>query len=71
VKAYGGVDTEIHFFLISALVAGEWSASSPGRFSSGDRAPSNHWIGDLVGPRAGLNDMEQPQPPVDKATFAR
>jgi hypothetical protein len=28
-KAYGGVDVEIHMFLTSALVGGEWSASRP------------------------------------------
>jgi hypothetical protein len=26
-------------FLTSALVGGEWSASRPGRFTSGERAP--------------------------------
>jgi hypothetical protein len=38
-----GVQT--HVFLNSALVGGEWSASSPGRFTPGERAPSIHWIG--------------------------
>jgi hypothetical protein len=28
------------------LVGGEWSASRPGRFSSGERSPGTHWIGD-------------------------
>jgi hypothetical protein len=28
-NAYGGVDVQIHIFLISTLVGGEWSASSP------------------------------------------
>jgi hypothetical protein len=32
-KAYGGVDAQIHIFLTSALVGGEWSASRPGRFT--------------------------------------
>jgi hypothetical protein len=30
----------------------EWSASLPGRFAPAERAPSNHWIGGWVGPRA-------------------
>jgi hypothetical protein len=33
-KAYGGVDVEIHIFLTSAVVLGEWSASSLGRFTT-------------------------------------
>jgi hypothetical protein len=31
----------------------------PGRFLPGERAPDTHWIGDLVGPRAGLDDVEK------------
>jgi hypothetical protein len=49
-KTYGGVDVEIHVFLTSALVGGEWSASRPGRFT-----PGTHWIGGWVGPRTGLD----------------
>jgi hypothetical protein len=33
----------------------EWSASRPCRFTPGERAPGTHWIGDWVGPRAGLD----------------
>jgi hypothetical protein len=33
------VDVEIHIFLTWALVGGEWSASCPGRFKPGERAP--------------------------------
>jgi hypothetical protein len=58
-KAYGEVDVWIHIFLISALVGGEWSASRPGRFTPGERAPGTHWIGGWVGPRAGLDDLEK------------
>jgi hypothetical protein len=58
-KAYGGVDVYIHIFLTSALVGGDWSASRPGRFTSGERGPGTHWIGGWVGPRAGLDDMEK------------
>jgi hypothetical protein len=57
-KTYGGVDVETHVSLTSALVGGEWSASRPGRFTPGERAPSTHWIGGWVDSRAGLDDME-------------
>jgi hypothetical protein len=41
-----------------ALVGGEWSASRPGHFASGERAPGTHWIGGWVGPRTGLDAVE-------------
>jgi hypothetical protein len=37
--AYGEVDVYIHTFLTSVLVGGEWSASRPGCFTPGERAP--------------------------------
>jgi hypothetical protein len=58
-KAYGGVD--VHIFLTSALVWGEWSASCPDRFSPVEGASGTHWIGDWVDPRAGLDDVEKKQ----------
>jgi hypothetical protein len=58
-KAYGGVDVQIHIFLTSSLVDGEWSASRPGRFTPGERAPSTHWIGGWVDPRACLDGVEK------------
>jgi hypothetical protein len=54
-----GVDVYIHIFFISALAGGEWSASRPGRFTPGKRTPSTLWIGGLVGPRNGLDDVEK------------
>jgi hypothetical protein len=48
-KTYGGVNVEIHIFLVSELVGGEWSESRSSRFTSGGRAPGNHWIWDWVG----------------------
>jgi len=32
-RTYWGVDVELHAFLTSALDGGEWSGSSPGRFT--------------------------------------
>jgi hypothetical protein len=45
--------------LTSALVGGEWSASRPGRFNPGDKAPGTHWIGGWVDPRAGLDEVKK------------
>jgi hypothetical protein len=58
-KAYRGVDEYTQVFLTSAQVGGGWSASCPGRFTSGGRAPGTHWIGGWKNPRAGLDDMEE------------
>jgi hypothetical protein len=56
-KTYWGVEVKPHAFLTSALDGGEWSASCPGRFIPWERAPATNWIGDRVGPRAGLDAM--------------
>jgi hypothetical protein len=53
------VDVYIHIFFTSALAGGEWSASRPSRFTPGERASGNHWIGGLVDPRTGLGDLEK------------
>jgi hypothetical protein len=58
-KTYRGVDVQIHVFLASALVVGEWSASHPGRFTPRERAPGTHWIGGWVDPRAGLDNVDK------------
>jgi hypothetical protein len=55
-EAYGRVDVQNHIFVISALVGGEWSTSSAGRFTPGERDPGTHWTGGWEGPRAGLDD---------------
>jgi hypothetical protein len=44
--------------LTSALDGGEWSASRSGRFIPNEIAPSIHWIGGWVSPRAGLDTVE-------------
>jgi hypothetical protein len=48
-KAYGGVDVQIHMFLTLALALGEWSASRPCRFTAWEIAPGSQWIGGLGG----------------------
>jgi hypothetical protein len=58
-KMYGAVDALVHVFLISAVVGVEWSASRPGRFTPGERAPGTQWIEGWVGPRTGPNDAEK------------
>jgi hypothetical protein len=45
--------------MTSAQAGGEWSASYPGRFIPGERAPGTHWIEGWVDPRAGLDDLEK------------
>jgi hypothetical protein len=58
-KVYGGVDVQIHIFLTSALVGGEWSTSCPGRFTTRERAPGTNWIGGWVDLKADLDDLEK------------
>jgi hypothetical protein len=36
-----------------------WSASSPDRFISEERAPGTNWIGDWVGLRAVIDAVEK------------
>jgi hypothetical protein len=36
-----------------------WSASRPGCFNPREKAPGTHWIGGWVGPRAGLDTVNQ------------
>jgi hypothetical protein len=57
-KAYGGVDAQIHIFLTSELAEGELSASRPCRFSPVEKSTGTNWIGGWVGLRAGLDNME-------------
>jgi hypothetical protein len=54
-KTYGGVEVQFHVFLTSALGGGEWLASRPGRFTSGERVPYTHWTGSWMDPRASLD----------------
>jgi hypothetical protein len=45
--------------MTSALAGGEWLASRPGLFTSGEIASGTRWIGGWVDPRAGLDDLEK------------
>jgi hypothetical protein len=58
-KVSGGVDVQIHVFLTSALVGDEWSVSRPTRFTSEERAPSTHSIGDWMDPRGSLDNTKK------------
>jgi hypothetical protein len=54
----GWVEVLFYLFLTSALDGGKWSASCSGRFISGKNS-GTCWIGDWVGPRAGLDVLEK------------
>jgi hypothetical protein len=58
-KAYEGVDVQIHIFLTSALAGVERSASHPGRFIRGETDPGTHSVGRFVDHRVGLDDVEK------------
>jgi hypothetical protein len=49
-KAYGGMDVEIHISLNSAPAGGEWSASRSGRFTAGEKplVPIGYEVGRTV-----------------------
>jgi hypothetical protein len=59
-KPYGEwVDVQIRIFLNSTLAGGEWSASSPGRFTPGERAPQYPLDRRFGDHKAGPDDMEK------------
>jgi hypothetical protein len=51
-KAYGGVDVQIHIFLTSALIGGKWSASRIGRFTPRGNSPRYPLDRRLGGPQS-------------------
>jgi len=51
------MEVQFHAFLTLALDKGEWSASSPSRFTPRERAPGTHWIGGWV--RSGHGGEEK------------
>jgi hypothetical protein len=62
-KTYGEVAVKIHVFLTLVLDGGNWSASSPGRFTPGERAAGTHRKGGWVGPRARLDAVANRKDP--------
>jgi hypothetical protein len=53
-----GVEIWLHALLTLAQSGGEWSASSPGRFTSKERTPI-YRIGGCMGPGTGLNAVKR------------
>jgi hypothetical protein len=51
------VSSSSHHSLTLVLVGGEWLASCPSDFTPGEGAPSAHWVGGWVSPRASLEAM--------------
>jgi hypothetical protein len=58
-KEVSGIGIIAPSFLTWELGGGEWSASCPDRLTPGERAPGTTLIGELLGPRAGLNAVEE------------
>jgi hypothetical protein len=56
-KAYGGVEVQLHAFLTSVIHGREWSSARPGRFTPG-KNPGTHWIRGWVGSSVGLDVLE-------------
>jgi hypothetical protein len=53
-KMYGGSGCIYTHFIDRVIIAVEWSASHPGRYT-----PGTHWIRGWVVPRVGLDDIEK------------
>jgi hypothetical protein len=56
------------FFLNLCHTGGEWSASRPGRFTSGEGAPSAHWV--APEPVTELCSRETPLGPSETRTLS-
>jgi hypothetical protein len=52
-----------HVFLTSALDAGEWSGSRPGRFILSEIVAGTHWTGGCVGPRTVVEAVRRESNP--------
>jgi len=61
-KTYWEVEVWRHAFLTSAL-DGEWSVSSPGHFTTRERATGTHWTECQMGHRVGLDAVQRKKPP--------
>jgi hypothetical protein len=53
------VDVYIDIFLTPALVVVSGQLHVPAALPLGKEPPGTHWIGGLVGPRTGLEDVEK------------
>jgi hypothetical protein len=53
------MEMQLRAFLTSAADGGEWSNSSPGRFTPGKRDNSTHSTGGWVGPRTDMGAVEK------------
>jgi hypothetical protein len=56
-KAYGGVEVQIHAFVTLDVNGDEWSPSSLGCCTAGDRSPRRK--GGWVGLEVGLDSVEK------------
>ena len=54
-KAYMGVDVQLHSLLILDMGEDEWSASLPGCFNPGDSVPHTHRVEDWMFFKEGLD----------------
>jgi hypothetical protein len=67
-KAYWGSEGITPRILTSALDGGEWSASRPGRFTSGEATTDAHWMGGCLDNRAGLDAVVRKKFPAPTGT---
>jgi len=51
IKAYWGVQEQLHSILTSVLDHGEWSVSCPRYSTPRERFPGTHWIRGCVAPQ--------------------
>jgi len=60
IKMYRRVDLWLHTHILNlGLDGGQWAASHPSHFTSGEIAPGIHWTGHWAGPRAGLDAVAE------------
>jgi hypothetical protein len=74
VNTYGG-EWRYSSTILDLCTRWRWSASRPGPFAPGDRAPGTHWVGGLVGSRVDLDAMENrknllPLPVIEPRSFS-
>jgi len=73
-RRIGEVEVQLHTFLTSTLVGGEWSASRPGRFAP-ERTPGSHRIevgwAQIRSGRCGEEKNSQPPPGIETLNTKR